>query len=379
MKKIINFPEGGKATAAEQQRIEDEALAWLITLDGDTPPSKQQLQELKAWMARSPAHTREIENLGAFWADLSLTELNIPVVKPDIAPQAKPQTSRLKQRQPWLMAASLFGFMLLLQQLMWPGLFAGPIERSNGIYASAIGKQIEVPLADGSVVHLNTNSQIKVDYGEAYRTIYLIQGEAHFSVAKNRAKPFRVFAGKGRVQAVGTAFTVYLREQDIDVLVTEGKVELAAQTATTPTPTVAPITPAATTAPAAPGNSITVPVERLGLLSEGQGATIVIAQQNKKAGSGSLKAMDANTLKQKDAWRSGLLLFTGDSLEDVVAEISRYTAVTIEIADPALKKIRIGGQFRVGDLAGMFKALETNFALQVVQQDNNRVKILAAE
>ncbi len=92
-----------------------------------------------------------------------------------------------------------------------------------------------------------------------------------------------------------------------------------------------------------------------------------------------VRLMDADTLKQKDAWRQGLLLFTGDSLEEVVAEIGRYTPVAIEIIDPALKKIRIGGQFRVGDLSGMFEVLETNFGLSITRLDNNRIQISAAE
>ena len=39
--------------------------------------------------------------------------------------------------------------------------------------------------------------------------------------------PFRVYAGGGRIQAVGTAFTVRIKGEDVDVTVTEGKVELA--------------------------------------------------------------------------------------------------------------------------------------------------------
>lgn len=384
MKKIIPFPDDAES---DREVIEQEALEWLIKLDRDTPPSAEMRAALTEWMARSPAHTRELESLGAFWADLSLTELNIPLAKPgtsrgsDSLPGAQllaGQGAMVLGRRAWLAAAGVLGVTLLVQQLLWPGSWFKPrIDAANGIYATAIGQQATIPLVDGSVIYLNTQSQLQVDYREGYRDIRLVRGEAHFDVASNQQSPFRVFAGKRRVQAVGTAFTVHLRQQDLDVLVTEGKVELAAQTAL---PEMPPPQASAPTPQNDPAYYVAMPVKSLGLLAQGQGATIVVAQHNTDPDGQrhKVKMMDAKALKQKDAWRQGLLLFAGDSLEDVVAEMSRYTSVNITIADPALKSIRIGGQFRVDDIAGMFAALETNFGLSIVQLDGQRVHITAA-
>ena len=298
-------------------------------------------------------------------------------------------------RSPWAVAASVLGLAILIQLVVWSG--GKPLDSTNGYYATAIGKQTSVLLADGSTLHLNTNSQVSVDYAEGYRNIRLLQGEVHFDVAKNKAQPFRVYAGQGRVQAVGTAFTVYLRAKDIEVLVTEGKVELAthkAQLATHKTQQATELQSSnqLETQPdkisdieadnsASPGYYLTIPVERLGLLAEGQQATIVVAQNNEtgsKHNTHKVELMDAETLARRDAWRKGLVLFAGDSLEEVVAEISRYTTLSIEIVDPALKEIRIGGQFRLGDVNGMFKVLETNFGLSVTMLDSEHVQISAA-
>ena len=385
MKNIVEFPDRGN--------IEQEAVDWLIRLDGDTPPSKQEMQALKDWIARSPAHLDELEKLNAFWGNLSvLTELNIPMVKPALLAMGRSRVHHAKPakvRSPkvaWGMAASvLFAGVLLLTN--WLG---GPqFDSTNGDYATSIGKQSTITLVDGSSVRLNTNSQIKVDYRDGYRNIYLVQGEAHFDVAKKKAKPFRVYAGKGRVQAVGTSFTVYLREKDIKVLVTEGKVALAAQKPvldsskssevnlqSKPEQSVAD----SVSLPGDPEYYLTIPVEQLGLLVEGQGATILVAQDNlpdSPAGPQKVELMDVQAIERREAWRQGLLLFAGDSLEDVVAEISRYTTMSIEIVDPALKKIRIGGQFRVGDISGMFDVFEANFGLSVTVLDKNHVQISA--
>ena len=95
-------------------------------------------------------------------------------------------------------------------------------------YSTAIGKQQLITLNDGSTVLLNTNSQIKVDYSDQARNITLVKGQAHFDVMPNPNQPFNVYAGTGLVKAVGTAFSVYLQPEIIEVTVTEGTVELSA-------------------------------------------------------------------------------------------------------------------------------------------------------
>jgi transmembrane sensor len=401
MTNIVEFPD--------RRVIEQEAVEWLIRLDGDTPPSKEELRALKEWMSRSPAHTEEMQNLGAFWSNLVLTELNVPLANLSALSLANQQLNgatgdRAALQQPGrrrgfrmarrfsAVAACLLAVAVFLQQTQ-PGWLPGRDSKAaNGEYTTAVGEQIAIPLVDGSVVHLNTNSRINVEYNEGYRNIRLLQGEAYFEVAKNQDKPFRVYAGQGRVQAVGTAFSVYLRGKDVDVLVTEGKVELAAQSPASPDaplpdsaaaiPPVVSETTADTSGHSDPEYYLALPVEELGLLAAGQGATIRTVRENtprKNQQAREVKLMDSDTLKRRDAWRKGLLLFTGDSLEEVVDEISRYTTVSIEIIDPRLKKIRIGGQFRVGDLSGMFDVLETNFGLHITRLDDNRIQISAAE
>ena len=78
------------------------------------------------------------------------------------------------------------------------------------------------------------------------------------------------------------------------------------------------------------------------------------------------------------AWRKGLIIFSGESLEQVIAEISRYTPVQIEIVNPELRLLEIGGQVEVGDTDSMFKALEVNFGLTIKRISYNHVQVIAA-
>jgi len=254
-----------------------------------------------------------------------------------------------------------------------------PFTTTNGLYATAVGQQQDTILADGSVVLLNTNSQINVEYGTRYRDVHLLQGEAHFTVAKNTGLPFRVFAGNGRVQAVGTAFSVYLKNNAVDVTVTEGSVALASLVM--PEGLVIQNEPTTTAA----GSNITnsnVYTEDLGTLKAGQSTTIrsVVDDQVSQAGTlDVIQIVDDQEMTKRLSWRQGLLTFAGDPLEQVVDEISRYTTVSIEITDPAVRAIKIGGQFPVGETDAMLDVLEVNFGLRVTRLGQDHILLSAAE
>jgi transmembrane sensor len=224
-------------------------------------------------------------------------------------------------------------------------------------------------------VILNTNSQIRVEYSDMYREVHLLQGEALFTVSKHAGRPFRVYAGNGRIEALGTAFSVHLKGEDVDVTVAEGRVSLASIK-----PSVG--VPQRATLPGSGRGLEAEFVESLGTLSAGQVATI--RSMPVEAAEGSVATMEivepvtSDELAERLAWREGVLMFSGDTLEDVVREVSRYTTVSIEIADPAVGGMRIGGRFPVGETEAMLAALEANFDLRVTRIGRHRVVLSAA-
>jgi transmembrane sensor len=252
---------------------------------------------------------------------------------------------------------------------------ADPASKTNGFYATAIGDQQTIALTDGSVVVLNTNTQIKVDYDREGRDVYLLQGEAHFSVAENEKQPFRVFAGVGRIRAVGTAFSVYLKGNKVDVTVTEGSVSLAAiprSNESRPIPGGA--------MPEVPRND--TPVKDLGTLRAGQVATITSRTDgdlNRVESLENLREIAQPDISKRLSWTEGVLIFSGEPLEHVVQEISRYTTVNIEFSDPDVAAIRIGGRFPVGETDTMFDALQTNFGLHVTRLSHEHVLVSAGD
>ncbi len=372
---VVTFPD--------RKAIEEEAGAWLIKLDGDSAPSAEELASLREWLERSPVHREELGNLADFWGKINvLTELAVPLGKPegranhDIVESLRhaiPQYGRAG----FVTAVIVIGIGVAATFWLRPD----PFLSSNGLYATAIGQQQSTTLADGSVVLLNTNSQIKVDYNNEYRNIRLLQGEAHFTVAMNAARPFRVYAGNGRVQAVGTAFSVYLKDNTIDVTVTEGKVELASVsrpgTNRLPQQGTPPGTDQSSGSNAIIDSSI---VETLGTIKAGESATLqsfldadIVSTIN------AIETIEAQEMAKRLSWREGILTFAGDPLEVVVDEISRYTTVSIEITDPVVRATRIGGRFPIGETDAMFDHLEANFGLRVTRLSHDRVLVSVAE
>lgn len=378
MKNIVEFPPKDQF---DPKIIEQEAVEWLVRLDGDSPLTQMERGQLSEWMSRSPEHAKELKSLNTFSKELLiLTELNIPLAKP--VEKRTFTLDRFLSFKSWTYVSAVFVLAIFIQQMIATGWISyNTFDSTNGYYESAIGEHRSVPLADGSEIVLNTGSKVQVEYKDHQRIIYLLKGEAHFNVAKNANSPFRVIAGQGQVRAVGTAFTVYLRGEDVDVLVTEGEVELSATSTSDKSITTQTKQNSEPIAPAKPPEFyLALPVEKLGRLEVGEAATIVVSQREENGDNNAqpqLQAMDANTKIRRDSWRQGIVLFAGDTLEEVVAEISRYSPVAIDIVDPELKKLRIGGQFQVGDLNGMFQALEYNFGLKVTVLENKNIKITA--
>ena len=372
---IVEFPD--------RKAIEEEAAAWLIKLDGDRAPSAEELAALREWLERSPVHRQQLDKLADFWAKLNvLTELAVPLAHAEgranrslIASfrHAIPQFGRAG------LATAVIVIGISVAATFW--FRPDPSLSSNGFYATAVGQQQSTTLADGSVVLLNTNSQFKVDYNNEYRNIRLLQGEAHFTVAKNPARPFRVYAGNGRVQAVGTAFSVYLKDNAIDVTVTEGEVSLASfnrpSTNRLPRQGAAPGTDQSSGSNAIVDIGI---VDVLGIIKAGESATIRSAPDADTVSTiNAIETVEPQEMAKRLSWREGMLTFSGDPLEVVVEEISRYTTVSIEFSDPAVRAIRIGGRFPIGETDAMFAALEANFGLRVNRLSHDRVMVSATE
>jgi transmembrane sensor len=66
---------------------------------------------------------------------------------------------------------------------------------------------------------------------------------------------------------------------------------------------------------------------------------------------------DEKTLDKKLAWKRGVLIFKGETLEQAIEQISRYTTNNIVIDDPSLASMQVGGRYKTNDIDTLIQSL----------------------
>lgn len=193
------------------------------------------------------------------------------------------------------------------------------------------GRQYELMLSDGSRVWLNSLSSIRFPtrFGREERLVE-IDGEAYFEVAHEEDRPFLVRAGDQEVKVLGTHFNInaYADEQAIRTTLLEGKVEVRV--------------------PAA--HSESGPVARI--LQPGQ-------QSRFSSDVGKLNVV-AVDVKNAIAWKSGLILFEGATIESILRQVSRWYDVEVAYIGVPSDRRFTGGVSRNAPFSEFLRVLELN-------------------
>jgi transmembrane sensor len=81
---------------------------------------------------------------------------------------------------------------------------------------------------------------------------------------------------------------------------------------------------------------------------------------------------------QELGWQQGVLVFQGETLAQVLTEMGRYSNQRIELADPNLARLRIGGRFDAGRTDSLLKALHEGFGIQA-RREPDRVLLYSSD
>ena len=321
----------------DEEVMFDQASVWIARMDRSLTASEQ--VEFKLWLANNSQHQKLIIEMASMWDKMDSLERLADLFP--LADKAEVKTNTL--RWPLALAASL---LLAVVTTFFTDISLHSVwqtEPQFARYETAVGESSTIYLPDSSKVLLNTNSVLLVQYTDDYRLLDLQRGELHVEVAHDKARPLSVVANKKVIQAVGTAFSVQVNPSEIELIVTEGKVIIGKLSkAQRMNETVLAI----------PSNALAV--------SKGEIARLATSH----TGIDSVSVIDKKLIKQNLSWRQGNLVFNGETLAEAMKEVSRYTAVTFEIADEDLKKIRIAGRFKTGDVKGLIAVLNHNFNIE---------------
>lgn len=276
----------------EDASIAEQAYDWFVQLAESGTVDRS---AFAAWLKASPRHVgeflavtavhRQYENIDPS-RHIDVDEL-LNSTQDNVVSIGQPGMRRplpLSQRRRWafglaatIVMAAVAGWFVLL------GPFSG-----RDHYRNAVGEIRSFELNDGSVIYLNTQSEVRTHLSKRAREIELVSGEALFKVTRDPSRPFRVTAGNTVIQALGTQFNVRRQGQNATVAVLEGAVRIVSGSAS-----------------ARPSD-----------LVAGQGAYI--------AESGNVTRLPEVDEAKVTAWRERRLLFENDSLADIAAEFNRY-------------------------------------------------------
>jgi transmembrane sensor len=310
--------------------ITTAAAAWLARRDRGFNPGEQ--DAFLQWCREEPRHRAELARLDRTWGALnSLAEwrpAHSTRPNPDLLARGRP--SGLRHR--WYLAGTLaLAASLALGVFLTRPRSAQTLPVPTGL--RVIPAPERLVLEDGSIVAPNQGGSFEVAFSPTERRVRVTGGEAHFTVAKNPLRPFVVEVAGVAVRAVGTAFNVRQNARIIDILVTEGQVQIEPRAAPAPTAVVA-----------------------------GERATVDASQP------ASLPVIVTLTPAQIDhalAWQGVRLDFDALPLAAVVAQFNMRNWQQLTIADPRIADLRVAGSFRADNVEAFTRLLEASFGITV--------------
>lgn len=318
--------------------VSEQAAAWFFEL-ADGPNDPHTRREFSDWLKRSPENIdaflgvamleRELSELPAD-LDEVLAQLDrsdaeaIPITIRDGNPgtvgrlAGRRGTKRVRRSVGWLAAAGVAALLLI------SGLFvvAPDTEQPAMVHRTDFGEQRSIALSDGSIVILNTRSEIAVRFNDAERQVDLISGEALFDVAHDSRRPFVVDTGTVAFRVLGTKFSVYRKAESVHLAVIEGTVRAVDKQA--------------------PETAV--------LVGAGEGAVATA--------DGTIRRNDHVDIDKAIAWTERRLVFDDARLADVISEFNRYNRRPLVVEDPELAERKITSVFFANDVTALTAFLE---------------------
>jgi len=349
-----------------RQRASEEAASWWVRI-GAGELERTEREEFVDWLRESPVHVAEMlriakvnDALDQFqgWLQVNTDgpddEENVVALPELPKSESRPALPRTAHKRYWTGLIAAGAALLVLGPI---GLFLG--YRAHVIETDR-GERREVALTDGSVVEVDPESRLRLAFEEHTRRIFLERGRALFKVAKDPQRPFLVEADGATVRAVGTAFGVEHRKQDIVVTVVEGKVAVSGKETSLPGPASAGVT---TLVPAAQS-----PQDLL--LIAGEQVRMPLSTSTQPLGKESVRKVDS---ERELAWARGQLVFDDKTVAEAVAEFNHYNRIQLRVADAAIGMRTVSGVFDASDPESFIAFLQTDTTVHVTRSGSEMI------
>lgn len=291
----------------------EQAAQWYVRLQ-DHGSALEQLR-WQAWVAQNPEHL-------AAWQYVQRVSQRFAPLQEQA--QGASRALRSSRRQTLKTLLVLCGGSALAwgswRNTALPRLVGG----WSADYATTSGETRDTLLADGSHVWLNALSALDVRFDAAQRLLLLRFGEVLIDTAKDARRPFLVDTEHGRMQALGTRFSVLQGDDHTQLNVFEGRVQITTQD------------------------------RHVRIIEAGQQASFT--RDGFKP--------TATASQAREAWSRGVLLADNLPLGQLITELNRYRPGHLG-CDPAVAQLPVMGSFPLKDSDHALHLLQAALLIRV--------------
>jgi len=254
-------------------------------------------------------------------------------IKEVIVAEPKRKPNIFQKTTPWAIAASI---TLLIGLGIFKNFFSSTDNPEKILVCQTLVREMKnITLSDGTVVHLNANSTLKIPekFADNNRTVSL-EGEAYFEVAKDSLRPFTIQTKKSETTVLGTKFNLSAYNKEATTLtLDEGKVAFKDK-------------------------------------KDKVKSLIVLPNEQVVLGDESLVKTTVNT-KYYKGWMNNTLYFNNDSFLEITNKIERIYGVTIHIKKHQLKNQIYKGEFENPEIGSLLDDLSfvLKFRYEIKEND----------
>ncbi|MGZ3873849.1 MAG: FecR family protein [Mucilaginibacter sp.] len=291
-----------------------------------------EILQVKDWISAHPENEQYFAQLYETWHNMLY--LQPAIINKDNAYQQFSSTQKKGSWLPvWSKVAAAVAILIAIAATYT--VYQAKPEQNVRQVAASKGAIKKIVLNDGTTVWLNAGSKLNYQTGfnKTSRTVYL-EGEAFFEIAPGKKTlPFIVKTKNYTVRDIGTRFNLkaYPNDRFFETTVVKGEVAVEGNI----------------NGNTSEKNVIYVkPRQVLRIYYRPENAAKTNMQDLKGYNEIQVLQVDSAKLNKYDGWKEDLLVFDGNTLEEISKILERRYNVKILMDDEALENIRYSGSFK---------------------------------
>ncbi|MEX0945274.1 MAG: FecR domain-containing protein [Balneolaceae bacterium] len=230
---------------------------------------------------------------------------------------------------------------ILLLAVMLSLLYLQNRTQKSNLIGSANTQVEVVRLADGSEVILRPNSELYMVEESRSKQVYLLNGEAYFTVTSDPNRQFIVDTGSGTAEVLGTSFNIRAWNHETVVFLESGSLRLST---------------------ADQSDQI--------ILEPGQ---VSIATQNNQ-----ISQPEYTDKEYYTSWQENVIVFNNRPVSSIIREIEHHFTIQIEVSSD-IQDTLLGGSISIDNLQTTLQNLELVLGGEFVLISDDRYQYIDAE